>query len=592
MELIKGVDAPRAVLTQLPKRGSPGVGRGTRPHHGLSDETQPVGDRLDLIAQPEHLALRITQLRGRGHRIEKRRIGRSRADSTSDHADYLATNTSAAATRSVCDGDDTPTTAPRRGQHEPDELVGCGAMSHHELVIIGTGSGNSLLTEHLDGVDVGIIEAGRFGGTCLNVGCIPTKMFVLPADRVVEADEAARIGVTVTGATADWVAIRDRVFARIDPIADGGKEYRISQPHVTVYTAQARFVGERRLALSTGEEVTANRIVVAAGSRARAMRVPGLEAPDPGRGLHTSDTVMRLDALPERMVVIGGGYVACEFAHVFSGFGVEVTQLQRSDRLLVREEAEVSATYTVAASKRYDLRLRTVPTRAEHDGSGWTITVEGPAGTEELRTDVILMAVGRTPNSDRVDAAAGGLETHAGGLLVVDDQLRTTSRGVWALGDVCSPHQLKHVANYEARIVAHNLAVDLGRLDAPPERIDDRVVPHGIFGHPQVGAFGPTRAQLQTDGTEFVSYTQRFGDVAYGWALEDADGLLTIHASPDGRILAAHCIGPHSSTVIQPLIQAATFGQHAHEVARGQHWIHPALAEVVENALLGLPLSD
>ena len=197
-------------------------------------------------------------------------------------------------------------------------------MPHHELVIIGTGSGNTLLTDHLDGVDTGIIEADRFGGTCLNVGCIPTKMFVLPADRIVESREATRIGVSIEGAQADWAAIRDRVFARIDPIADGGEEYRISQQHVSVYKAEARFVGERRLAVSTGEEVTADRVVVAAGSRALGLPVPGLETPDPSRGLHTSDTVMRMDHLPERMVVIGGGFVACEFAHVFSAFGVDV----------------------------------------------------------------------------------------------------------------------------------------------------------------------------------------------------------------------------------------------------------------------------
>ena len=111
-----------------------------------------------------------------------------------------------------------------------------------------------------------------------------------------------------------------------------------------------------------------------------------------------------------------------------------------------------------------------------------------------------------------------------------------------------------------------------------------------MFGHPQVAAFGPTSADLDAAGTTYVSATEAFGDTAYGWALEDTTGLLTIHASPEGRILSAHAVGPHSSTLIQPLIQAASFGQHAHEVARGQYWIHPALAEIVENALLGLPL--
>lgn len=461
-------------------------------------------------------------------------------------------------------------------------------MPHHQLVIIGTGSGNTLVTEDLEGLDIAIVEAGRFGGTCLNVGCIPTKMFVLPADRVVEAQEAHRIGVTVTGASADWTAVRDRIFARIDPISDGGEEYRVSQTTVTVYKAEARFVGERRLALSTGEELTADRIVVAAGSRPRFLDLLGLDGEDLGRGVHTSDTVMRMDALPKRMVVIGGGFVACEFAYVFSAYGVEVTQVQRSATLLGREEAEVSHTYTEVSKARFDVRLQTVVTAAEHDGEEWTLTVEGPDGTTQVRTDAILVAVGREPNTDRLDATAGGLETDNSGYLVVDDRLRTSSPDVWALGDIASDHQLKHVANYQARIVAHNLAVAFGRIDEEVERVDDRVVPHGVFGHPQIAAFGPTRAQLRASGTEFVSYTQRFSDVAQGWALEDEHGLLTVHASPDGQILAAHCIGVHASTLIQPLIQAATFGQRALDVARGQYWIHPALAEVVENALLGL----
>jgi mycothione reductase len=203
----------------------------------------------------------------------------------------------------------------------------------------------------------------------------------------------------------------------------------------------------------------------------------------------------------------------------------------------------------------------------------------------------VLLAVGRRPNSDGLDPQAGGLEVHGDGRLVVDAEQRTTADGVWALGDICSEYQLKHVANHEARIVAHNLAVDLGRVPGEPRRTDDRPVPHAVFGHPQVAAFGPTAAELEAAGIPHVTATQAFGDTAYGWALEDATGLLTVHADLSGRVLAAHAVGPNSSTLIQPLIQAASFGQHAHDVARGQYWIHPALAEVVENALLGLPLA-
>ncbi len=217
-------------------------------------------------------------------------------------------------------------------------------MPHHDLLIIGTGSGNSLVTPELEGLDIGIVEQGRFGGTCLNVGCIPTKMYVLPADRVLEAREARRLGVSFAEPTVDWPAIRDRIFGRIDPIAEGGQSYRRSQDFVTVHAEHARFVGERTMRLASGVEVSADKVVIAAGSRAVGLSsVPELAEPDPARGLHTSDTVMRLEELPRSMVVIGGGFVGCEFAHVFSAFGVEVTQVQRSGPLLRQHDAEVAA---------------------------------------------------------------------------------------------------------------------------------------------------------------------------------------------------------------------------------------------------------
>jgi mycothione reductase len=292
------------------------------------------------------------------------------------------------------------------------------------------------------------------------------------------------------------------------------------------------------------------------------------------------------------MAVIGGGFVACEMAHVFAALGVAVTQVQRGEALLRHHEVEVSQRYTEIARHRYDLRLSTTTTSAERTGDVWRIGLTGPGGASHVEAEVVLLAVGRAPNTDRLEPAAAGLEVHDDGRLVVDAELRATAPRVWALGDVSSAHQLKHVANHEARIVAHNLAVDLGRIDSPPRTTDARPVPHAVFGHPQVAAFGPTAAELSAAGTPFVTATQSVGDVAYGWALEDTTGLLTVHADPTGRILAAHAIGPHASTVIQPLVQAASFGQRAIDVARDQYWIHPALAEVVENALLGLPLPD
>ncbi|MFC7489925.1 MULTISPECIES: mycothione reductase [unclassified Knoellia] len=467
--------------------------------------------------------------------------------------------------------------------------------THHDLIIIGTGSGNSLVTPELEGLDIAIVEEGTFGGTCLNVGCIPTKMLVLPADRVIESREAQRLGVTISrDVEVDWPAIRDRIFTdRIDQISSGGERYRRSQDFVTLYAATARFVGDRRLALSTGEEITADRVVVAAGSRADLLDIDGLDRVDPTRGVHTSDTVMRMDELPRRMAIVGGGFVACEFAHVFDALGVEVTMIQRSAALLRVEDAQISRRYTELARGRHDVRLETVVSSATRsEGGTWTLGLKGLDGDTDVEVDAVLVAVGRTPNGARLEVQAGGIELDDRGVVVVDAQQRTTADGVWALGDVANSWQLKHVANHEARIVAHNIAVDAGRVEGGiPLDADHRFVPHAVFGHPQVAAFGPTGAELDESGTPYVAKTQAFGDTAYGWALEDTTGILTVYADPTtGHIISAHCLGPNASTLIQPLIQAASFGQSALDVARGQYWIHPALAEVVENALLGLEL--
>ncbi|MDQ2782640.1 MAG: mycothione reductase [Actinomycetota bacterium] len=458
---------------------------------------------------------------------------------------------------------------------------------HHDLVVIGTGSGNSIIGPELDHLDIGLVEKGVFGGTCLNVGCIPTKMFVLPADRVVEAEDAVRLGVHVDGVSADWAAIRDRIFARIDPISSGGEEWRRKADNVTVYDRRARFTGPMTLDTGTGVTVTADRWVIAAGGRARALDIPGLDRVEPGRGVHTSDTVMRMEALPERVVIVGGGFIAAEFAHILGGLGAQVTWVHRGSRLLSQEDRDISTAFTEIAEERYDVRLGTTVKSARRDGNRWTLDLECDGDDEDagsIEAEAVLLAVGRIPNTDLLEVGAAGLTCHDDGRLVADEQQRTSIDGVWTLGDISSEWQLKHVANHEMRVVKHNLL-----HPEAPTTSDHRYVPHAVFTHPQIASFGATEQELEEAGTPYRSHTQKVGDVAYGWALEDTTGLLKVIIDPDTHLLlGAHMLGPQASTVIQPLIQAAHFGQRADDVAKGQYWIHPALAEVVENALLGL----
>ncbi|MFC7340763.1 mycothione reductase [Saccharopolyspora griseoalba] len=465
-------------------------------------------------------------------------------------------------------------------------------MRHFDLVIIGSGSGNSILDERFADWNVAIVEKGlgpndAYGGTCLNVGCIPTKMFVHTADTASAPAIGTKLGVDLSLDQVRWSDARDRIFGRIDTISAGGRRFRAEeQDNVTLFEGNAHFTGVKQLSVQTAEGVetiTADRFVVAAGGRPVMPEVPGLDQVR----VHTSDTVMRLAELPQRMIIMGTGFIGAEFAHIFSALGVEVTMIGRSGQVLRAEDADVSARFTELAAARWDLRLNRKVVSAERAGEGVRLHLEGPDGAETVEADELLVAIGRTPNSDLLEAEAGGLEVADDGKIVVDAQQRTSVDGVWALGDISSAHELKHVANHETRVVQHNVL----NPDSPIES-DHRFVPHAVFSSPQIAAVGLTEQQARERGVNYVTKIQDYGAIAYGWAMEDTTGFAKLLADPDsGKILGAHIIGPQAPTLLQPIIQAMHFDLDARSMARGQYWIHPAMPELLENALLGLPLN-
>ncbi|MFC0108939.1 mycothione reductase [Kibdelosporangium aridum] len=462
-------------------------------------------------------------------------------------------------------------------------------MRTFDLVIIGTGSGNSILDPRFKDWNVAVVEKGTFGGTCLNVGCIPTKMFVHTADLAATPGASARLGVDSTLDGVRWDDIRDRIFGRIDPIAAGGREYRknhADNSNVTVFEGTGRFTEPKVLEVTltdgTKQTITAPKFVLAAGGRVTAPDVPGLAEV----GYETSDTIMRLAKLPKKLTILGSGFVAAEFAHVFSSYGVDVTVVARSGALLRSEDDDISGRFTALAQEKWDVRLDRKTVRAERDGDVIRLHLEGPSGAETVESDVLLVAVGRTPNSDILDVVAGGVAVAPTGHVVVDEYQRTTVDGVYAVGDISSPYELKHVANHEARIVQHNLL--------HPEdlrKADHRFVPHAVFTSPQIASVGLTEREAKASSQRYVVAEQAYADIAYGWAMEDTSGFVKLLADPaSGQLIGAHIMGPQAASVIQPLIQAMSFGLRADDMARGQYWIHPGMPEVVENALLKLVL--
>jgi mycothione reductase len=406
-------------------------------------------------------------------------------------------------------------------------------------------------------------------------------MFVYPADLALGAAHGPRLGVETRFDHVRWRDVRDRIFGRIDPISRSGHDWRASNPHVTLFEQHARFVDVRTIDTGTGETITADQVVIAAGSRPVVPDIEGLDQV----GFHTSDTIMRLDELPERLLILGGGYVAAEFAHVFGSFGTRVTVVNRSRTLLRASDHDIAERFTAVAEAQWDVRVDTRVTKIERYDAGIRAQLSDGSTVE---ADEVLVAIGRVSNADGLDLGTTGVEVDDDGLVVVDGHQHTTADGIWALGDVANSYQLKHVANHEARVVQHNLL----HLDRPSEMVTSRhdAVPSAVFTNPQVAGVGLTEQEAVAQGVPHVIATQDYAGVAYGWAMEDSTSFAKVLADPaTGRILGAHVLGPQASNLVQPLIGAMAFGQSAHDVARGQYWIHPALMEVVENLLLALP---
>src|SRR5690606_23365623 len=350
-------------------------------------------------------------------------------------------------------------------------------------------------------------------------------MFVYAADVATTIREASRYGIDATLDGVRWRGIRDRIFDRIDPISESGRDYRVTGPQTTAYLGHATFVGDRELEVeitnpggrhTVGERhrITGEQVVIATGSRAT---VPVAIAAS-GVPFETSDTVMRMDELPHSMAIVGGGVIGAEFAHVFSALGVSVTQIQRGDRLLHRLDSEVGTLFTQQAQQQWDLRLNTEVTAASRTETGVRLELSR-AGAVEV--EVLLVATGRVPNSDGMGLEVAGVQVHPDGRVVVDEHGRTTATEVWALGDVSAPLQLKHLANHEARVVAHNLA--------HPDDLRSFVhtnVPAAVFSHPQVAMIGMTEEQAREAGYDVSVKVQRYGDTAYGWAMEDTTGVV------------------------------------------------------------------
>ncbi|CAN5255336.1 mycothione reductase [soil metagenome] len=449
-----------------------------------------------------------------------------------------------------------------------------------DLIVIGSGSGLEVSAAAAQrGRRVAVIESGPFGGTCLNRGCIPSKMLVHVADVAQAIEEAARIGIHAQIDHVDWPFIVTRTFEEIDQDSANILEGNRRAENITVFEGEAKFIGPKRLEV-VGQELTAETIVIAAGTRPSVPPIPGLSE----AGFETTDSVMRMPTLPRRLAILGGGFVAAELGHVFRSLGSEVTIITRGPAMLRNEDRDVSHRLTEAYARRFTLELESTVRSVIRGADGITLEI-GPSAddaapsTRKVECDTLLVATGRVPNSDRLAVAVTGVETDDAGFVRTDEYMRTNVDGIWALGDIVGRFQLKHNANLEAAHVTNNI-LDPDQLTA----VDYHAMPWAIFGSPQIGGVGLTQQEAEERDVPHAVAIYPYDRTAYGSSIEDHDGFVKVLADPSsGDLLGCHVIGKDASVLVQEAVNVMRFRLPI-DVLAESIYIHPALPEVMHAA--------
>ncbi len=440
-------------------------------------------------------------------------------------------------------------------------------MQKFDLIVIGAGSGLDVMSAAASrGMKVALVEEGPMGGTCLNRGCIPSKILIHSADVMQTIRRAPEFGITVGKVSVDFRKVMQRAWM-VDEEAKGIEESIRKAESITLFKERGAFSGPKTLKVKGGE-ITADKIVIAAGTRPSLPPVEGLD-----KVPHlTSDEALRVKELPEKLIIIGGGYIACELAHFFGSMGSDVTILQRNVRLLPDEDEEIGQKFTEIFSKRCKVLLGFSAKRVEKKGG--RIIVYGPDGAGVEGTD-LLVATGRVPNSDILEVAKCGVKTNKFGYIETDGFMETNVPGVWAFGDIAGKYLFKHSANLEAEYVANNILAP-----GKKKEVDYTAMPHAVFSDPQVAGVGANSQDLK--GTDFLVGYYKYGDTGMGEAISEKDGFVKFITDYEGKILGCHIMGPDAATLLHEVLVCMKAGRsHVNDIINTVH-IHPSLSEVVQ----------
>ena len=452
-------------------------------------------------------------------------------------------------------------------------------MKTFDLIVIGSGSGLDVANAAAQsGMKVAIVEKSRMGGTCLNRGCIPSKLLIHSADVAETIKTAGRFGIDVASYTVDFERIVRRSSAIVDSSSDGIMDAFSKVENPKLFLGEGKFVGAKTIQVN-GKVIKSDKILIASGTRPKIPKISGLD----GTGFLTSDEALRLTKQPKVLTIIGGGYIAAELAHFFGALGTKINIIQRRQLLVPGEDEEVARKFTELFGKKYNLYLGCNAESVVKKAATFVVKARNSSGKSiNIESDQLLVSVGRTPNSDLLDLKATGVETDERGYIKVDKHLETTAKGIFALGDAIGRYLFKHSANHEAQYAYNNIVNENEKIP-----VDYTGMPHAIFSSPQIAGVGSTEQALKQEKIAYEKSQYPYIKTAMGEAIEDKDGFVKFLATKEGKILGCHIIGSHAATLIHEVLIAIRLGAGVNDIARTVH-IHPALPEVVSRAASSL----
>jgi pyruvate/2-oxoglutarate dehydrogenase complex dihydrolipoamide dehydrogenase (E3) component len=451
-------------------------------------------------------------------------------------------------------------------------------MTQYDAIVIGTGQSGPSLAKRLagEGWTVAIIERDKFGGTCVNTGCTPTKTLVASAGAAYIARRAADFGVVIDGTVrVDMKKVKARKDAVVAPSNTGVEKGLRSTKNCTVYRGHARFVGSHEIRV--GDDVlSSDHIFINVGGRASVPSMPGLDQ------IHylTNSSMMSIDFLPPHLLIVGGSYVGLEFAQMYRRFGSEVTVIEMAPRLIGREDEDTSnAVCEILEEEGISVRLNAKCMSAAKNGDTITVTLDCTSGAPTASGSHLLMATGRRPNTDDLGLHAAGIAHDERGYINVDDELRTNVPGIWALGDCNGKGAFTHTSYNDFEIVAANL------LDKDPRKVSDRIPAYALYIDPPLGRAGITEAEALKSGKRALIGKMPMSDIARAVEKGDTRGFMKILVDAETKhILGAAILGTGGDEVIHCVLDLM-YAKAPYTIMQRAVHIHPTISELIPTML-------